>query len=94
MPCYRTLPRSEDFLSHLKNPARPSFFFGTCPPGEGTSPEKARRILAKFCARSAVLATDGFIVSAGQCRAGRTSLCLVCCVLGVCVVSGVIWIIP
>lgn len=61
--CPLSPSRSADFLSNLKNPARPSFFFGTCPPGEGTSPEKAKRILAKFCARSAVLATDGFIVS-------------------------------
>jgi hypothetical protein len=54
---------SGDFLSNLKNPARPSFFFGTSPPREGTTMEKAKQILEKFCARSAVLATDGFIVS-------------------------------
>jgi hypothetical protein len=66
-----SLTRSEDFLNDLKNPARPSFFFGTCPPGEGTSEEKAKSILSKFCARSAVLATDGFIVYDIQDEKGR-----------------------
>lgn len=65
------LKRRDDFVNDLKNAARPSFFFGVTPPREGTSEEKAKEILTKFCARSAVLATDGFIVYDIQDEKGR-----------------------
>jgi hypothetical protein len=39
---------------------------------EDTTIEKAKEILIKFCARSAVLATDGFIVYDIQDEKGRT----------------------
>jgi hypothetical protein len=41
---------------------------------EGTTPEKARETCLKFVARSAVLATDGFIVYDIQDEEGRTTL--------------------
>jgi hypothetical protein len=65
------LVKPNDFTNDLKNPARPTFLFGVTPPREGTTPEKAREILAKFCARSSVLATDGFIVYDIQDEKGR-----------------------
>lgn len=46
----------------LTNPARPVFLFGSTPPREDTTVEKAKETCSKFAARSAVLATDGFIV--------------------------------
>jgi hypothetical protein len=46
----------------LTNPSRPVFLFGSTPPREDTTLEKAKETCAKFAARSAVLATDGFIV--------------------------------
>lgn len=49
-------------IEALTNPARPVFLFGSTPPREDTTVEKARESCAKFAARSAVLATDGFIV--------------------------------
>lgn len=58
----------------LADPARPVFLFGSVPPREGTSEDKAREACAKFAARSAVLATDGFIVYDIQDEASRTSL--------------------
>lgn len=48
--------------SALVDPSRPVFLFGSTPPREGTDIEKAKSACAKFAARSAVLATDGFIV--------------------------------
>jgi hypothetical protein len=58
----------------LRDSSRPVFLFGTVPPREGTTVEKAKETCAKFAARSAVLATDGFIVYDIQDEAGRTSL--------------------
>jgi hypothetical protein len=65
------LKRPDDFTNDLINPARPSFLFGVSPPKEGTTPEKAKEIAMKFCSRSAVLATDGFIVYDIQDEKGR-----------------------
>jgi hypothetical protein len=45
----------------LRDSSRPVFLFGTVPPREGTTIEKAKETCAKFAARSVVLATDGFI---------------------------------
>lgn len=58
----------------LRDSARPVFLFGVVPPKEGTSVEKAMESCAKFAARSAVLASDGFLVYDIQNEAGRTSL--------------------
>lgn len=49
------------------------FLFGSCPPREGTTIEKARETCMKFTNRSAVLATDGFIVYDIQDEGGRTT---------------------
>eukprot|EP01031_Cornospumella_fuschlensis_P032661 gene32661-39487_t len=49
-------------VAALTDPARPVFLFGSTPPREGTPIHKAKESCAKFAARSAVLATDGFIV--------------------------------
>ena len=65
------LVKPDDFTNDLKNPARPTFLFGVTPPRDGTTHEKAREILTKFCARSSVLATDGFIVYDIQDEKGR-----------------------
>jgi hypothetical protein len=65
------LKRPDDFVNDLVNPARPSFLFGVSPPKEDTTIEKAKEILMKFCSRSAVLATDGFIVYDIQDEKGR-----------------------
>jgi hypothetical protein len=56
----------------LKDSTRPAFLFGSVPPREGTTEESARETCAKFAARSAVLATDGFIVYDIQDERGRT----------------------
>lgn len=58
----------------LKDSTRPAFLFGSTPPREGTTEEKAREACAKFAARSAVLATDGFIVYDIQDEGGRTNI--------------------
>lgn len=49
-------------LPNLLDPSRPTFLFGSTPPREGTTEEKAYESCAKFAARSAALAIDGFIV--------------------------------
>jgi hypothetical protein len=61
-------------LDALLDPARPVFLFGSTPPREGTSIEKAKESCRKFAARSAVLATDGFIVYDIQDEGSRTTL--------------------
>jgi len=58
----------------LKDSSRPAFLFGSTPPQATTTEEKARETCAKFAARSAVLATDGFIVYDIQDEAGRTEM--------------------
>jgi 5,10-methylenetetrahydrofolate reductase len=58
----------------LKDSSRPAFLFGSTPPQATTSEEKARETCAKFAARSAVLATDGFIVYDIQDEEGRTEM--------------------
>jgi hypothetical protein len=58
----------------LLNTSRPVFLFGSVPPREGTPIEKARDSCAKFAKRSAVLATDGFIVYDIQDEGGRTTV--------------------
>lgn len=60
-------------LAALLDPARPIFLFGSTPPREGTSVEKARESCAKFAARSSVLAIDGFIVYDIQDEGARTT---------------------
>lgn len=57
----------------LADPARPVFLFGCTPPQEGTTEARAREICARFAARSAVLATDGFVVYDLQDEGVRTS---------------------
>jgi len=52
----------DDITTILKDPSRPCFFFGSTPPREGTSAEKALETSEKFASRSAVLAIDGFII--------------------------------
>ena len=56
------MPFSESLVTVLQDGTRPVFLFGSTPPREGTTIEKAKETCAKFAARSAVLATDGFIV--------------------------------
>ncbi len=58
----------------LKDSTRPAFLFGSTPPRADTTEEKAREACAKFAARSAVLATDGFIVYDIQDESGRTQM--------------------
>ena len=57
----------------LRDSARPVFLFGMFPPREDTTVEKAKASCAKFAARSAVLATDGFLVYDIQDEAVRTT---------------------
>ena len=68
---HRHIPQLSDIL---KDSARPAFLFGSVPPREGTTEESARETCAKFAARSAVLATDGFIVYDIQDERGRTEM--------------------
>lgn len=64
---------SPDLLVALSDPARPCFLFGCTPPREGTSDAEARRVASLFAARSAVLATDGFVVYDIQDESVRTT---------------------
>lgn len=65
----------EETLSDiLKDPSRPVFLFGSTPPRDGTTEEKAKLTCSKFTDRSAVLATDGFIVYDIQDEEGRTEV--------------------
>jgi len=64
----------ETLADVLKDSSRPAFLFGSTPPQSTTSEEKAKETCAKFAARSAVLATDGFIVYDIQDEAGRTEM--------------------
>ena len=57
----------------LCDQSRPVFLFGSTPPREGTSEEKAKETCEKFIRRSAVLAIDGFIVYDIQDENGRTT---------------------
>jgi hypothetical protein len=52
----------------------PTFLFGCTPPRDGTDVVKAETACEKFASRSAVLATDGFIVYDIQDEAGRTKM--------------------
>lgn len=61
-------------VTALRDSARPVFLFGSTPPKEGTTLEKAKETCRKFAARSAVLATDGFIVYDIQEEGARTNL--------------------
>jgi hypothetical protein len=60
-------------IEALLDSARPVFLFGSTPPREGTTIEKAKESCAKFVARSAVLAIDGFIVYDIQEEGSRTN---------------------
>ena len=64
----------EALAEALKDSSRPSFLFGSTPPLASTDTEKAKRVCARFAARSAVLATDGFIVYDIQDEEGRTTM--------------------
>jgi hypothetical protein len=57
----------------LRNSARPVFLFGSVPPKDGTTVEKAKETCVKFSSLSAVLATDGFVVYDIQDETSRTS---------------------
>jgi hypothetical protein len=65
---------SETLVQALIDSSRPVFLMGSTPPREGTTLEKAQETCRKFAARSAVLATDGFIVYDIQDEAGRTEV--------------------
>ncbi len=64
----------ENLVDVLRDSSRPVFLFGSTPPRDGTTIEKAQETCAKFTARSAVLATDGFIVYDIQDERSRTEL--------------------
>lgn len=64
---------SPDLLVALSDSARPCFLFGCTPPRAGTSDAEARRVASLFAARSAVLATDGFVVYDIQDESVRTT---------------------
>lgn len=64
----------ESIVQVLRDTSRPAFLFGSTPPREDTPIEKARESCAKFASRSAVLATDGFIIYDIQDEEGRTEL--------------------
>jgi len=63
-----------ELLDSLNDSTRPTFLFGSTPPREGTTEEKARISCAKFVARSRALAIDGYIVYDIQDEKGRTEL--------------------
>jgi len=69
----RTMP-SPDLLRVLCDPTRPCFTFGCTPPREGTTEAEARRICAAYAARSAALATDGFVIYSLVDESVRTAL--------------------
>lgn len=62
----------ESLVDVLRDRSRPVFLLGSTPPREGTTVQKAQEACAKFTARSAVLATDGFIVYDIQDERART----------------------
>ena len=62
-----------NLVDALRDSSRPVFLFGSTPPKEGTSSEKAHETCLKFASRSSALATDGFIVYDIQEEGGRTS---------------------
>ena len=64
----------DNLVQALIDSSRPVFLFGLTPPREGTSEQSAIESCVKFAARSAVLATDGFIVYDIQDEAGRTEV--------------------
>ena len=65
---------SPDLLRVLCDPTRPCFTFGCTPPREGTTEAEARRICAAYAARSAALATDGFVIYSLVDESVRTAL--------------------
>lgn len=65
---------SPDLLRALADPTRPCFTFGCTPPREGTTLEEARRICAAYTSRSAVLATDGYVIYSLVDESVRTAL--------------------
>jgi len=58
----------------LRDSTRPCFFFGSTPPRVGSTEENAKISCQKFASRSAVLATDGFIIYDIQEEEGRTTM--------------------
>jgi len=65
---------SHTLKEQLEDSTVPTFLFGCTPPRDGTEEDKAMQSCSKFSARSAALATDGFIVYDIQDEAGRTSI--------------------
>lgn len=63
---------SPDLVRALTDISRPCFLFGCTPPREGVTEAEARKICAAFSNRSAVLATDGFIIYDLQDESVRT----------------------
>lgn len=76
VPCFHTrrLPCTFSPPSMCTSNSVPTFLFGCTPPRDGTEEDKAMQSCSKFSARSAALATDGFIVYDIQDEAGRTSI--------------------
>ena len=69
-----TTIKSKTLSDQLCDTTQPSFLFGSTPPRAGTEESKASESCKKFTHRSAVLATDGFIVYDIQDEAGRTTM--------------------
>jgi len=69
-----SLPKAAPLRDALLEEGRPVFTFGTCPPREGTSAEKATAICDGFVTRSSAELTgvDGYLVYDIQEEAGRT----------------------
>ena len=68
------MPHVKPLKDVLLESARPVFLFGSTPPKEGTSIDEGKETCKKFAMRSAVLATDGFIVYDIQDEGKRTTL--------------------
>ena len=66
--------REMSLVEALLDQSRPVFLFGSTPPREGTTLEKAKESCRKFASRSSVLAIDGFIVYDIQDEGGRTNI--------------------
>ena len=64
---------SPDLIRALTDSSRPCFLFGCTPPRDGVTEVEARKICAAYAKRSAVLATDGFVVYDIQDESVRTS---------------------
>jgi len=68
------ITKTKTLSDQLCDTTSPSFLFGSTPPRDGTDKDKAEESCVKFTHRSAVLATDGFIVYDIQDEKGRTTM--------------------